>query len=608
METLFIRILNMSISSGWMILAVTAVRLLLKKAPRWISAALWGLVGLRLVMPFTVSTGFSLIPSSEVVDPHIGYAEIPAINSGVSVIDQAINPILGTSLAASPENSANPMQIWLFVLCIVWITGIIALLIYGAISCLRLRRTVDEAALLQDNVWICDRIQSPFILGVFKPRIYLPSDLNEAERAYVLAHEYAHLKRKDHLWKLIGFLILTIHWFNPLVWLAYILLCRDIEMACDEKVIRDLEMPEKKAYANALVSCSLQRHMVLACPLAFGEVGVKERVRGVLNYQKPAFWLIIAAVLISLVVAVCFLTDPKDKEQDLSFLNYKNAVSLIGQNGVEYVINYPVSGSEIQIGDTDDREFAQYLENCHWTKKRLPPQHPASPGSIQFVIEEGYRITVYQKPRIASVQFEDQVRYYNTGPDDYASALALLRTKDTAAAAFQGRILNIQAGPGQTPSYLVEVIEGGDYFKAGDQITFPLQNADSSPEPVIGDVIEVSFAGNVLETYPMQLTEVLSIHVIRDPDHSDSSQYDRVPCVMVDGKLYLDTGMDASGLIPLSPASSFDGSITSEVDSSELPAENGQSNFGTDYGYKWIDDDHIAIYIDQNWRLFTHDN
>lgn len=425
MDAVFIKVLNMSISAGWLILAVILLRLLLKKAPKWISVMLWGIVGLRLVLPFSLQSVFSLIPSAEVVSPSIGYAQHPEINSGVSVIDNAVNPTLGTSLAATPMNSVNPMQIILYLGGIIWTVGIGVLLLYGLISYLRLRRKVAEAIPYEKNTWLCDQVKTPFILGVFRPRIYLPSGLDEEEIAYVLAHEYAHLKRKDHLWKPLGFLLLTVYWFNPLVWVAYILLCRDIEAACDEKVISDMAMTEKKAYANALVSCSMQRRLILACPLAFGEVGVKERVKGVLNYRKPAFWIIVAALIACVVLAVCFLTNPKDDEPDLSFLNYKNAIALIGQNDTAPYANlYPADSDGVQPGVADSKALAQFLESAEWTKRRAPSSSPEPRGYLEFIIEDDYRIIVYQSERLAAVRFGNDIRYYRTGDGDYEAALA----------------------------------------------------------------------------------------------------------------------------------------------------------------------------------------
>ena len=425
MEAVFIKALNMSVSAGWLILAVIVLRLLLKKAPKWISVVLWGIVGLRLVLPFSLQSVFSLIPSSEVVSPSIGYAQHPEINSGVSVIDNAVNPTLGTSLAATPMNSVNPMQIVLYMGGLVWVGGIAILLLYGLISYLRLRHKVAEAIPYEKNTWLCDQVKTPFILGVFRPRIYLPSGLNEEETSYVLAHEHAHLKRKDHLWKPLGFLLLTVYWFNPLVWVAYILLCRDIEAACDEKVISDMEMTEKKAYAHALVTCSMQRRLILACPLAFGEVGVKERVKGVLNYKKPAFWIIVAALIACVVIAVCFLTNPKDDGPDLSFLNYKNAIPLIGQNNTAPYANlYPADSDGVQPGVADAKALAQFLSGAEWTKRRAPSSSPEPRGYLELIIEDDYRIIVYQSERLAAVRFGNDIRYYRTGAGDYEAALA----------------------------------------------------------------------------------------------------------------------------------------------------------------------------------------
>lgn len=425
MEAVFIKVLNMSISACWLILAVILLRLLLKKAPKWISVVLWGLVGLRLVLPFSLQSVLSLIPSAEVISPSIGYAQHPEINSGVSVIDNAVNPTLGTSLATTPMNSVNPMQIVLYLGGLVWVGGIVILLLYGLISYLRLRRKVAEAIPYEKNTWLCDQVKTPFILGVFRPRIYLSSGLNEEETAYVLAHEHAHLRRKDHLWKPLGFLLLTVYWFNPLIWVAYMLLCRDIEAACDEKVISYMGMMEKKAYANALVSCSMQRRLILACPLAFGEVGVKERVRGVLNYRKPAFWIIVAALIACVVIAVCFLTNPKDDGPDLSFLNYKNAIPLIGQNdAAPYANLYPADSDGVQPGVADSNALAQFLESAEWTKRRAPSSSPEPRGYLEFVIEDDYRIIVYQSERLAAVRFGNDIRYYRTGAGDYKAALA----------------------------------------------------------------------------------------------------------------------------------------------------------------------------------------
>lgn len=332
MSNLFISLINMSIAAGWLILAVVVIRLLLKKAPRWISCVLWALVGIRLVCPFSPESILSLIPSAETLPATSLYTDSPMIHSGITILNSTVNPVISESLAPVPGASVNPVQVIASVAAVVWVVGVVGMLIYGMISVWKIKRAVrvslplanfinrieDSAEGTENNIltkWqkkcrICDNIASPFILGIFRPMIYLPGSLTPEQMQQVLAHETAHLKRKDHWWKPLGFAILTLHWFNPLVWLAYVLLCRDIEMACDEKVVRTMEGEEKRNYSKALLDCSVSRRMISACPLAFGEVGVKTRIRSVLNYKKPAFWVVVAALLICVVVAVCFLTNP----------------------------------------------------------------------------------------------------------------------------------------------------------------------------------------------------------------------------------------------------------------------------------------------------------
>ena len=310
MEAVFLKILNMSITASWIVLAVIVVRFLLKKAPKWITVLMWGLVGIRLVCPFSLESVFSLIPSAETVPSDILYTDTPTIHSGVTAFNSVVNPIISESLAPAAGASVNPMQVITFIASIIWIMGIAAMLIYTAISYLRIHKRVKEAVPFQENIRLCDHVDTPFILGVIRPRIFLPSAMNEQDMEYVIAHEKAHLKRHDHWWKPLGFLLLTIYWFHPIVWIAYILLCRDIELACDEKVIRDMGTENKKPYSNVLINYSVPRRGIAACPLAFGEVGVKGRVKSVLNYKKPAFWIIVVAVVSCIIVAVCFLTNP----------------------------------------------------------------------------------------------------------------------------------------------------------------------------------------------------------------------------------------------------------------------------------------------------------
>lgn len=316
MSQIFLRIFNMSISASYLVLAVLVLRLLFKKAPKWIAVLLWGIVAVRLVCPFTVESVMSLIPSTETVSPDITTDRTPQINSGISFINNAINPIVEGSFAPEPLVSINPLQIWIPILSILWLTGIAVMLVYTLVSYLRVRRKVGTAVRLCENVYQSEHVVSPFVLGLIKPKIYLPFAIDARYREHVIAHERAHIRRRDHWWKPLGFLLLTVYWFNPLLWLGYVLLCRDIELACDEKVIKTLDHDARADYSQALLACSVNRRMIAACPLAFGEVGVKARIKSVLHYKKPAFWILLVAILACVALAVCFLTDPPADQPD----------------------------------------------------------------------------------------------------------------------------------------------------------------------------------------------------------------------------------------------------------------------------------------------------
>ena len=317
MNELFLKIINMSISASWLVLAVLILRFVLKKAPKWINVLLWGIVAIRLICPFSFESTLSLIPSAETIPLNIGMDTTPTINSGISAINNAVNPIISQSNTPMAGASVNLLQITIGIYEYIWIFGMIALALYTAISYWRLRRKVDTAVRYKDNIFQSENVSFPFVLGIIKPRIYLPFKMNGQYLEYVVAHEQAHICRKDHWWKPLGFLLLMIHWFNPLMWLAYVLLCRDIELACDEKVIKELGNEQRGDYTQALVACSVNRRMLAACPLAFGEVSVKERVKSVMNYKKPAFWVIIISVIVCVGIAVCFLTNPKQDSYTL---------------------------------------------------------------------------------------------------------------------------------------------------------------------------------------------------------------------------------------------------------------------------------------------------
>ncbi len=316
LERVFVTLLNMSITASFVIIAIIFLRLFLKRAPKWISCALWALVAVRLIVPVLPESTFSLIPSGKVVTTDILISQHPTIKTGLPVVNDYVNPLISGSMAPEIGNSVNPLQAVMFIAGIIWIAGVAVMLVYSFITCMKLRRRVFAAMLVRDNVWKCDAVDSPFVLGVIKPKIYIPFGIAEEDIEYVIAHERAHIKRRDNLIKPIGFLLLAVYWFNPLCWVAFILLCRDIEMACDEKVFGEIGFDEKKAYSKALLSCAVSRRDIYMCPLAFGEIGVKQRIKNALSYKKPAFWIIIVAVMVSLTAGAALLLNPPGSSND----------------------------------------------------------------------------------------------------------------------------------------------------------------------------------------------------------------------------------------------------------------------------------------------------
>ena len=329
MSGLFLKILNLSITASWLILAIIIIRQLMRKMPKWIVCALWALAAFRLICPFSFESALSLIPSSETVPYDIAIKAEPAIDSGLSSVNNIINPLIADSFTPDPAASANPLQIVIPLISLVWIIGMIVMLLYAFVSYFRLIKTVQISVSVKDNILACDEVKSPFILGIIKPVIYVPSFMSGETLDCVINHEKAHIQRHDHWWKPLGFLLLTIYWFNPLCWAAYILLCRDIEMACDEKVVRDMDNYQKASYSQALLDCNFPRRKIAACPLAFGEVGVKRRVKSVLNYKKPAFWIIVLGIIVCVVVSICFLTDPADISSAKGNLDEANTNSIL---------------------------------------------------------------------------------------------------------------------------------------------------------------------------------------------------------------------------------------------------------------------------------------
>ena len=653
MNELFLKIINMSISASWLVLAVLLLRFVLKKAPKWVNVLLWGIVAVRLAFPFSIESALSLIPSAETIPPNIGMNTTPTINSGINAINNAVNPIISQSNTPMAGASVNPLQITIGIFEYIWIFGMIALALYTAISYWRLHRKVDTAVRYKDNIFQSENVKSPFVLGIIKPRIYLPFNMNGQDLEHVVAHEQAHIHRKDHWWKPLGFLLLTIHWFNPLMWLAYVLLCRDIELACDEKVIKELGNEQRADYTQALVACSVNRRMIAACPLAFGEVGVKERVKSVMNYKKPAFWVIIIAVIICVGVAVCFLTNPKQDRYTLrivvpagsqeEFVYTEEEVSTV-RNSIKIWSGDGLGDTEVllfPVNKTAETGYtATYLthgmsvefdaENDTWFKIGVNMQNPTNEDIIVYVEVENVEVRIVDEINsviewfdyletpdemkwdgsleISLTEFPDVTFRWTYGemlavkgskstslytgmpiwnayfcdltgdglPElcssiswgsgmidnrviiyDYANGVSyelsdrgyfdftlrqdhqdgrlyvdktkyhtdeLVETgrlvfknhciqiegfSNEAHQVFQAEILEIHDG-----NYLVKPVEGSWELSSADRIEVPIRNVHPSPEPEIGDVIEIEYAGEILETYPAQIADVYGIKVI----------------------------------------------------------------------------------------------
>ena len=357
MDDVFLKLVNLSISASWLILAVLVLRGVLKKAPKWVMPLLWGVVALRLVCLFSIESALSLIPSAETIPSEIVTETREPVLYEQATLDIVTNPTLPSAAEVPVGVSRQQAQVDFNIYSVLWLAGMAALLVHALVSAGKLKRKLATAILLRDNIYESEFVDSPFVFGVVKPNIYLPMHMDEETAAYVIAHERAHLARRDHWWKVLGYLVLALHWFNPLVWLAYILFCRDIELACDEKVVQGLDGAARADYSQALLSCAAPGRAVAACPLAFGEGNIKTRVKSALHYKKPAFWVAAAAVLAVVIMAVCFLTNPKSERGSLVWAQKLNAADVAS---IELYV--PAEGKARQYKKLDTEEMAQAVE------------------------------------------------------------------------------------------------------------------------------------------------------------------------------------------------------------------------------------------------------
>ena len=634
MNELFLKIVNMSISASWLVLVVLILRFVLKKAPKWVNILLWGIVAIRLICPFSFESALSLIPSAETFPEKVISGPSFDVQTGITPVDNRINDYLGDRYFEGVTVPANNGNNIMTILTIVWTIGILLLVAYTVISYWRLRRKVDTAVRYKDNIFQSENVKSPFVLGIIKPRIYLPFNMNGQDLEHVVAHEQAHIHRKDHWWKPFGFLLLTIHWFNPLVWLAYVLLCRDIELACDERVIKELGNEQRADYTQALVACSVNRRMIAACPLAFGEVGVKDRVKSVMNYKKPAFWGVVLAVIVCVFVAVCFLTNPVTKNNGTDgtvteWFDYLETPDEMVWDG-RLEINLP------EFPGVTFRWYPEKMEAvteegivplfhgmpiwntyfCDLTGDRIPDlcsTYTFGSGIIDS------RIIIYDYANGASYELSDRgyfdftLRFneadgylyvdktkYNT--DELVETGRLVFKNNSiqiegfsneAHQVFRAEILEIHDG-----HYLVKPVEGSWELNSADRIVVPISNAHPSPEPEIGNVIEIEYSGELLESYPAQIADVYGIKLIREAE-----TWDLIPMVMVNGTLYLDTGHEST---IEARCGVMDGEITSQVDGSKQPTVDDQSNFGTGYGYQYgATEGTIELFMNGKWWIFA---
>jgi len=414
MEALFLRVIELSITAAILVVAVVIIRAVFKKMPRWIYCLLWGLVAVRLLLPVSVESMFSLVPDTEAVTsgivknvsgqdtaseytPEYGYEDEGSASTGVTVTPSVQIPDTGISsdvlnnvtegntekpVVIEPDVIPEPIEEKISlteILSYVWIGGIGVMLLYCTVCYVLLRRKVFDAVRREDGVWQSEKVGSPFILGTVVPRIYLPYNLIPEDEKFVIAHEKAHIRRCDHLIKPLAFLILSVHWFNPFIWVAYVLLCRDIEMACDEKVIKHMDTDTRKAYATALLDCCVGRKSIAACPLAFGEVDVKGRVKKVINYKKVTIATIIIACISIILFVGCFMTDPVTDVQEpesgvrsfdasvIDAVKIRNATVDEMNSGRAFAFLYDkklcfVIDSGIILYDVADKKLISYVE------------------------------------------------------------------------------------------------------------------------------------------------------------------------------------------------------------------------------------------------------
>ena len=534
MSDLFLKILNMSLTACWLMAAVLILRPLFKRCSPMLCMAAWAFVCVRLLCPFTLESVWSLVPSAAPIPSNITAYPMPSVDSGSDSVNTAVNELLNTSSAPAVGDSVNPMQIVLPIIALVWLLGMAAMAAYAVVSAIRLHRWVRTAVPLEPGVWIGDDIAGPFVMGLFRPRIYLPSALPEEDREWVLAHERSHIRWGDAVWKLLGFAVLTIHWFNPLVWMAYVLFGRDMEAACDERVIAQRSLDERKAYSLALVRCAAPHRFMLS-PLAFGEVNIKQRVKAVLRFKKPALWIAIAAcVLFGAAVLLWFcnppthihaLDAPLDSAVHQWILNEHQGKYAEGTVAAEH---HEVLGVKHRGDQTTVYMWVLYQEYIQENEGLIDVSGAHVPtvivarqqGDGAYILEEYW-------------QAADGTRYVPSIRERFPfwlwhKAIDSQRYIEKQNAACRAQAFSLSAsGSGETEeTWLlasVKEIRGNtllavalDAQPISGEITLSCNAMDATLTP--GDIVKVYYDGTVQETYPLQLPNVYKVERYQPED------------------------------------------------------------------------------------------
>lgn len=561
MSAVFLKILNMGIAAGWLILAVILVRMLLKKAPKWIICLLWGFVAIRLICPFSLESASSLIPSRETVPAQIAEFQKPVIDSGITIVNETVNPILANSFAPDPADSVNPLQIVIPVISYVWLVGIAALLIYACLSFRKLKKSVSASVSLGKNIMTCDEIKEPFILGVVRPVIYVPSFMERSQETltYVILHESAHLKRRDHWWKPLGYLLLAIYWFHPLCWIAYLLFCRDIEMACDEKVIRDMDRDHMAAYSQALLDLSFPGKKIAACPLTFGEVSVKQRVKGVFNYKKPTFWILLTAAIVCVLLVLCLMTDPFSERSLSGKLGVSMDMAVAEHHRTEAsndethfgVTNYDILRVKKSGTGKETTVFATVLFETYSFDGRNLTKVSGSfePVALTFdTTSDGsddkstYDVIEYWEPRDGSYYADDirskfpvmlWAKVFNLSGAELQHEKCLQAAREhfgVIGTGKEGVNLTDTDNTGidtdatdmhvTMTAVIIEIISDSRMLvrstaASGDLISVPISYLPDSPKPQVGDTVEIECSNQLLLSYPAQFSRIYSMKVVK---------------------------------------------------------------------------------------------